>query len=126
MDAKGEAENAAHVVMTCSRHIGLLGKLDFERESAVLEQVAKYYSRSSLQYAMTLNWTAACGLGVDSPSIQLAACKLAQQSIAVSGAFGHQATVAQLLALTPELGLDFAVRRDWIRQALYFNAFRQH
>lgn len=125
MDSKAEAENTAHILMTGSRHVGLLGKLSFDRDLEMLEQVEKDYFQSSLQHSMALNWAAACGLGVDSPAVELAASEMARHSVAVSGAFGHQATTAKLLALTPELGLDPRVRREWIRHALYSNAFRQ-
>jgi hypothetical protein len=125
MDAKAEAENIAHILMTGSRHVGLLGEPSFDRELEMLDQVEKDYSKSSLQHSMALNWTAACGLGIDSAAVKLTASEMARYSVAISGPFGHQATTAKLLALTPELGLDPRVSRDWIRHALYSNAFRQ-
>jgi len=34
------------------------------------------------------------------------------------------ATIRKLLVLTPDLGLDPRLRRDWVRRTLYENAFR--
>jgi tetratricopeptide (TPR) repeat protein len=124
MKVKGEARNEAQLRMTGDRHLTLIGQPDLDTALGILAQVESDFPPGSLEHVMSLNWAAATGLSTDSPSGHQRAQELVDKSLTLSARFGHQATRARLLSLTPELGLAQRFRRDWIRRALYENAFR--
>ena len=75
-----------------------------------------------IHISMNVNWAAACGFSTDSPEATRSASELLERYSEASIGFGHQATVAWLLSLTP--ALPQRIRRDWVRRALYENTFR--
>jgi hypothetical protein len=118
---KSEAINDAHLLLTGKRQSNLLGTPKFDDAQNILPAVARDFSTDSIQYAMSINWAAACGLSVDDPSENQRALDLLEAHDVVRG-FGHQATIAMLLGLTPRVSPS--LRRLWVRRALYANAFR--
>jgi hypothetical protein len=124
MRALGEAGSEAQALMTGTRHLALLGRADWETEMEVLEAAESTFGSDSLEASMTRHWAAACGLLTGDHKLALDARELLEQNSNTAARFGHQATVAKLLAMTPELGLPKGLQALWVRKALYQNAFR--
>lgn len=124
MERKQECRNQGQLLMVGARHMALLGTPDMDIASFILDQVHRDFAPASLEYVMMLNWTAACALATDSSDMHAHAQGLLRESLVRSEAYGHQATRAQLLALTTEVGLDRRFWKSWIYRALYENAFR--
>jgi len=123
MEAKSEAENHAHLLMTGKRHLALLGRMGWEQTQEVLSAVAHDYPKGSLQRVMVVNSAAACGLLTGSPDLILGSQKLLEKNRAPASAYRHQLTRTALLSITPDLPAE--VRPAWIRRALYENAFKE-
>lgn len=124
MESKQECRNQGQLQMMGARHMALLGTPDMDSANSILDQVRRDFAPSSLEYAMMLNWTAACALATDSSDMHTYALGLLRESLVRSEAYGHQATRARLLALTTEVGLERPYWKSWIYRALYENAFR--
>jgi hypothetical protein len=122
MEAKSEAENQAHFLMTGKRHLALLGRLGWEQTQEVLSAVTHDYPKGSLQHVMIVNSSAACGLLTGSPELILGSRELLEKNRAPASVFRHQFTRTALLSITPDLPPE--VRPAWIRRALYENAFK--
>ena len=122
MQQKGEAQHPVQVAMTGERHSYLLGSIRWEKSQELLDQCHRTFGAGSLEVSMATHWSAACGLSTDSPVANSRASELLEANQINARKFGHQATIATLLSLTPELPLN--VRRDWVRRSLYQNAFR--
>lgn len=124
MERMGEARIPAQIVLTGSRHIHLLGRVNWEGALGVFKTAGDAFGKESLEASMALHWAAACGLSTDSASVMQRAYDLITAQPMPVAQFGHQLTIRRLLAVTPELGLDDRLRRAWMRRALYENAFR--
>lgn len=124
MERKQEHRNQGQLLMMGGRHIALLNGPDVDSSASIMEQVKQDFVPSSLEYAMMLNWTAACALATDSAPMHEYAQALLRESLVRSQPYGHQATRARLLALTTEVGLDARFWKSWIYRALYENAYR--
>lgn len=124
MDKLNEARVPAQLLMTGARHLSVLSSPNFDEALKVLEAVRHDFGPGSLEVAMAVHWSAACGLLIDSKGTCQNALDLLQSGPDTGPEFGHQLTVRRLLALTPELGLDHRLRRMWVRRTLYENAFR--
>ena len=122
MEAKSEAENQAHLLMTGKRHLALLGRMGWEQTQEVLSAVAHDYPKGSLQHVMVVNSAAACGFLTGSPELILHSQELLEKNRAPAFVYRHQFTRTALLSLTPDLPVE--VRPAWIRRALYENAFK--
>jgi hypothetical protein len=123
MQEKNEARNAAHLAMTGDRHLAVLGKPNLEMAEDVLKQVNRDFAWTSLEHVMTLNWAGACGLMTGSGDNHVLAQDHLRASLDIAARrYGHQTTVAKLLVITPDLGLDRRFWNDWVRRALYENA----
>jgi tetratricopeptide (TPR) repeat protein len=123
---KNEARDENHVKMIGERFLHLLGKSpDWEGAQELLQKVKQTFGRNSLEYAININYTAAAGLLTHDPIISKKAVDLLQSSIGIVAPFGRQATVTKLLSITPDLKLDHAQIRRWIKQALRANALRK-
>ena len=122
MEAKGEAENQAQLLMTGKRHLALLSGMGWEQAQEVLSAVAHHYPAGSLQYVMVVNSAAACGFLTGSPEIISGAQELLEKNRAAASVYRHQFTLTDLLSITPDL--PSGVRPAWIRRALYENAFK--
>jgi len=122
MEAKSEAENQAHLQMTGKRHLALLGRLGWEQTQEVVSAVVHDYPGGSLQHAMVVNSAAACGFLTGSPELILQSQELLEKNRVPAFMYRHQFTRTALLSLTPDLPAK--VRPDWIRRALYENAFK--
>jgi tetratricopeptide (TPR) repeat protein len=123
MDAKNEAENDAHVLMTSKRQLALLGRGDWDESLEVLAAVRREYPAGSLQHVMMLNSAAASGLLTDSSSLEVAAMDMLTSNFPLARPYHHQLTRTALLSLTPSLPTE--IRSTWIRRALYENAFKE-
>ena len=123
MEKLNEATVSAQIVMTGTRHAGLL-TLNCDRGRDVLEIARRAFGEGSLEASMALHWSAAAGLSTDSPITIANAADLLNRHPEPAPQFGHQATIRKLLSIAPELGLDLRLRRAWVRRALYENAFR--
>ena len=124
MERLNEARVPAQLLMTGARHRNLLGGLNWDKAQEILAVARESFGANSLEASMALHWGAACGLSTDSPSAIYKALELLETATEPASHFGHQATIRKLLVLTPDLGLDPRLRRDWVRRTLYENAFR--
>jgi hypothetical protein len=94
MDAmrdRGEARNEAHLLMTGTRHLNLLPGFDWDRSQEIHNIAVKQFGQGSLEEAINVNWTVACGLATDSPDIHKQARDLLSKAHPVTGsceAFG--------------------------------------
>ena len=104
------------------RQMNLLGSVNWEASQELLAFMLNTLPSGEIQISMNVNWTAACGLSTDSPSANLSAMEFLGRHSEASVGFGHQATVAWLLRLTPDLPKE--IRPLWVRRALYENTFR--
>jgi hypothetical protein len=102
--------------------MNLLGDIDWDGSLQLLDFMLKTLDPGDIQISMNVNWAAACGFSIDSPRANLSAIELLNRHRGASVGFGHQATVAWLLSLTP--GLPKKIRPTWVRRALYENTFR--
>lgn len=123
MEKKQEVEKMAQLAMVDGQ-AALFGKPDLDTATDVLEQVRRDFAWSSMEHAMTLNRAAACALMTDSSDLHQLAQGYLRQILAFAQPYGHEATTAELLALTPELRLDRRFWNAWIRHALYENAYK--
>jgi hypothetical protein len=126
MERKHENLNEGQLLMTGQRHLALLGTPNVDLSADIMAQVEKDFSPGSLERAMMLNWTAACALSTDSVALHSYARGLLREGLVQSSAFGHQATRAYLLSITPEIGLELRFWKAWVRRALYENAYRTY
>ena len=127
MTRTGQTPHPIQLAMTGPRHLHLLRSpsVDVEGAQELMAESRGVYRPDSLQVAMTTNWAAACALSTDSPTRHAEALEwLGHEPTDEDPRFGHQATVASLLRLTPALGLSATARTAWVRYALYINAFR--
>jgi len=124
MERLNEARVPAQLLMTGARHTSLLGGLNWDKAQEILVIAKQSFGDTSLEASMALHWGAACGLSTDSLSAIYKALELLHTATEPASHFGHQATIRKLLVLTPDLGLDPRLRRDWVRRTLYENAFR--
>jgi tetratricopeptide (TPR) repeat protein len=94
---------------------------DFEGALENLD-IARAWPAGDIHHAINLNWAIATALLSDS----LEAKRFAEEHIAramqESRGFGHQASIIFLLAMTPRIPQEH--RRDWIKFALNYNAYR--
>jgi hypothetical protein len=118
----GHAKQPYEVLNIGQRHMNLLGPVDVDGSHQLLDFMLKTLSPGELPISMTLNWAAACGFSTDSPPANQSASELLERNHDASIGFGHQATVAWLLSLSPDLPLK--LRPAWVRLALYENSFR--
>jgi hypothetical protein len=95
---------------------------DWDGSQELLDFILKTLPPGEIQISMNVNWAAACGFSTGSPEAIRSASELLERYSDASVGFGHQATVAWLLSLTP--ALPQKIRRDWVRRALYENTFR--
>ncbi len=125
MKRLGEAPNEGYLALFGNRQLNLLNQNWDGKDGALelLTKVKRHYKSGSVEYSMIVNWTAACGLAVDSKPINVQALEILDKNQASTRIFAHQATVSQMLAITPNLPAK--VRPLWIYRALYANAFRQ-
>jgi hypothetical protein len=121
MGERGCAD-AAEVLMASTRQESLLTPVDWDAAQEMCAAVRQRFSLGSIELAIGVNWTAACGFSTDSPSVNLQAQALIEGNCEHASHFGHQATVATLLRYVP--ALPQSLRRDFVRFALYQNAYR--
>lgn len=79
---------------------------------------------SPLHQSVASHWAVASALSTDSTTAHDEALTLLERNASLARAFGHQQTIALLLERTLALALPGPVRADWVRVALYQNAFR--
>lgn len=122
---RSEARNLASPAMTGRRHLGLLSaKTGWEDMLEIRALAARHYGTSALEYSVITNWCSATGLATDSSALHAGALQILQTNAELARQFGHQHTVTRLLMIADELGLYPALRRKFIRRALYENAAR--
>jgi hypothetical protein len=117
----GRAKQLYEVLNIGPRQRNLLTS-DWDGSQELLDFMLKTLPPGEIQISMNVNWAAACGFSTDSPEANRSASELLERYTSASVGFGHQATVAWLLSLTP--ALPQRIRRDWVRRALYENTFR--
>jgi hypothetical protein len=118
-------ESASTIWMNGHRHLPLLSKipnLDIAMETR--QRVREWFGDEGLEFSMSANWAAACGLATGSPEAIIEAREILHENSARSAQYGHQATVTLLLSILPELGLQPNVVKNFVRVALYENAAR--
>lgn len=118
----GRAKQQYEVLNIGQRQMNLLGAVDWDGAQELLNFMLETLEPGEIQISMNVNWAAACGFSTDSPKANQLAIELLHQHRGASVGFGHQATVAWLLGLTP--ALPKKIRREWVRRALYENTFR--
>jgi hypothetical protein len=118
----GRPKQRYEILTIGQRQTNLLGTVDWDGSQELLEYMLKATPPGDIHVSMSINWTAACGFSINSPSANQRASELLEASKGASLGFGHQATVAWLLGLSPKI--PASLRREWVRFALYFNAFR--
>jgi hypothetical protein len=122
-------ENGRHkepyeVLTIGQRQANLVGDVNWEGALELVDYMRTTLSPGAIQIIMNVNWAAACGLSIDSPRVNQEALDLLAQNREASVGFGHQATIARLLELSP--ALPPRIRRDWVRYSLYQNTFRDY
>jgi hypothetical protein len=120
----GRPKQRYEVLTIGLRQMNLLGKVDWDAAQQLLDYILRTLRPGEIHISMNVNWTAACGFSTDSPSAHEQASELLIRHRDASVGFGHQATVAWLLSLTPALPPN--IRSHWVRHALYENTFRNH
>jgi hypothetical protein len=118
----GRAKQKCEVLNVGKRQMNLLGPIDWDGSRELLDFMLKELPPGEIPISMNVNWTAACGFSTDSPEANRSASLLLERHLDASVGFGHQATVAWLLSLTP--ALPKKIRSAWVRRALYENTFR--
>jgi len=124
MERLGEAQHPVSILMTSDRHISLLGTPNWERSQEILSLTEQPFGPGSLEYSMSLHWAAACAFCTGSREATLYAQEILCSRRPPATHLGHQTTIARLLALTPDLGLDERLQKAWVRRALYENTSR--
>ena len=121
-------ENAVHEdfpladQLITKRQLNLLDQ-DWDDQMTFLEEIKKYYSSDHQQTIVNTTWTAACGLSLDDPAVDQDVMELLIKDQPHISSRINQATIRQLLLLTPELGLKALQRAEWIKIALSANIF---
>ena len=105
-----------------TRQMNLLGKPNWESAAELVNYMVTTLPPGDIHIPMNVNWAVACAFSIDSPKAHQDANELLSRYRAASAGFGHQATVAWLLSLTPEL--PEKIRAAWVRHALYENTFK--
>jgi hypothetical protein len=121
MEELRETGTEAELRYTGPRHSYLLRQ---DWTAAVTLVLDAQRDLSELHASVATHWAVAAGLSTDSPQIQIDALSLLHRTPQPGADFGHQRTLRFLFERTPELGLDLAARRRWVRYALYVNAYR--
>ncbi|HLG56880.1 MAG TPA: hypothetical protein VI485_16195 [Vicinamibacterales bacterium] len=109
--------------MASGRHLNLLNS-NYDGAGELLLDAAAGYGSDSLQKSMCIHWDAAVALATDSPQLHQEAYNVITLNADLTRRFGHQATISYLLLRTDALGMPTSRRREWVRVALYSNAFR--
>jgi len=109
--------------MSGERHQNLLNQ-SFDDSAELLRDAVAHYGEGSLQHSMCLHWSAAIALATDSDDLNQYALDSLANARSVVSQFGHQATIHFLLSRTHGFGVPQRFRKEWVRLALYSNAFR--
>jgi len=120
----GRPKQRYEVLNIGTRQMNLAGKVNWEGAQELLQYMLDVLPPGEIHISMNVNWTAACGFSTDSPGASQAARELLERHKGASVGFGHQATVAWLLSLTPDL--PHSLQTAWVRRALYENTFKDH
>ena len=102
----------------------VLGRPDVDGAEALREDANVAFGEASLQASMTVHWAAVTRLMTDSGHEHREALDDVEGNMETAQRYGHQASIAMMLAATPRLRLPDSDRRDWVRHCLYVNAFR--
>jgi hypothetical protein len=125
MERRGDYPHRVSIRMARDRQENLLDPASgWQKALTLLADAKDAFGEFSLEHVMAINWAAAVGLKLDSPSANQYAEELLQGLIGQSLPFEHQGTVAKLLSITPQLNLGPELSDRWIRFALYQNAAR--
>jgi hypothetical protein len=124
MERLGEAQHPVSILMTSARHINLLGTPNWDRSQEILRLTEQAFGLGSLEYSMSMHWAAASAFCSGSHEARLRAQEILSSRRPPAAHLGHQTTIARLLALTPDLGLDERLQKAWVRRALYENTSR--
>jgi hypothetical protein len=123
---KNEARDENHVEMIGRRFLNVLGKYpDWDGAQELLTKVEQTFGKSSLEFAINLNYSVAAGLLTNDPAIERSAIELLTSKSQFALAYGRQVTVTKLLSITPNLKISDAERKRWIKQSLRSNALRK-
>ncbi len=118
----GRPKEEHEVLNIGTRQMNLLTPVNWEDAQKLHNYMVKTLPPADIHISMNVNWAAACGFSIDSPAANRAASELLDRFRDTSVGFGHQATAAWLLKLTP--ALPARLRADWVRHALYENTFK--
>jgi hypothetical protein len=118
----GRSKQWYEVLNIGTRQMNLAGKVNWDGAQELLRYMLDVLPPGEIHISMNVNWTAACGFATDSPNAIQTARELLERYRHASVGFGHQATVAWLLSLAPDLPMN--IRPAWVRWALYENTFK--
>lgn len=121
--APAQGDDPLEHKMMSGRHLALLN-IDCDAAGLLAREAEDQYGSGSLQRSMCVHWSAATALTTDSPTLHQSAYEALAQNAIVAAKFGHQATVGYLLRNTDAFRIPRRFRREWVRVALYSNAFR--
>jgi hypothetical protein len=113
--------------MTGQRQARLLEPISgWDDANQLAVKTREQFGYCSLQHRMAVNWAAAVGLLLETSPVTYEAIDRLLPVSANDLQFGHQATVTELLRLTPDLNLTGKRLNRWVRFLLYENAFRKY
>ena len=118
----GRPKKLHEVLNIGTRQMNLIGKVNWDGAAELVSYMVKTLPPGDIHVSMNVNWAAACAFTTDSPKAHQDASDLLDTHRAASAGFGHQATVAWLLSITP--ALPEQIRPVWVRHALYENTFK--
>ncbi len=105
------------------RHLNLIGRhLNWERAFELMEFALENFPKDDIHKALNVNWAAAAGLMTDSSEANKKAIDLLYHLGHLSKGYQHPETVTELLLMAAEL--PQAIRPEWVRFSLHYNAFR--
>lgn len=125
MERRGEAQSEAQLRFAARQCHLLREHADVGACQDLIEIAHGCYGDDSLEAVIATNYASAGALTTDSDSHVDVYDRL-EQSMMDATRFPHQWAVAQLLLLTPQLGLDHRLRGEWVRQVSYLNPLRRY
>lgn len=118
----GRPRQEHEVLNIGTRQMNLLGKVNWDGSRELVQHMLAKLPPGDIHICMNVNWAAACGFCIGIPQADREASKLLDRYRETTAGFGHQATIAWLLSLSPVVPAKH--RADWVRRALYENVFK--
>ena len=112
-------------ILLWKRQVNVLGRPNWDGTDGaeeVLAAVEKRFPPGTIEFSNALNWDVAAALCTDSSDALKRAEELLDKDFRYVIGFGHQASIATLLRIASVLPVR--IRPEFVRTALYANAFR--